>query len=316
VVIDGLLALANRGHPSEQAPIDAASLVIGCEELLRSVLPSHVVLYLHAPTGCLASTVLPCCIGEAQLRQVLLNLCAHARDNISSWLDGRPGRIELRLERRAEPIACVAIVVRDDGRPASPVALDRLFNPIANSDAESAGSGLMMPLSRALVASYGGTLTANVDVDDMNRLTLILPEVVGVSIMAPGLSEEPAALPPLHILVIEDNDVVRNLCVDVLSSRGFRVTWAECGATGLRHLRQSQPDLAIIDVGLPDMSGLDLVRGLVGHEQALPLVVMSGDPREVTFQSEFEGRPMRFLKKPFRVPDLLKVIEELVRPTL
>jgi CheY-like chemotaxis protein len=164
------------------------------------------------------------------------------------------------------------------------------------------------------VASYGGTLTANVDADDFNRVTLILPELVGLSMTAPGLSEEPTPLPPLHILVIEDNDVVRNLCVDVLSSRGFRVTWAECGAAGLRHLRQGQPDLAIIDVGLPDMSGLDLARGLAGDEQALPLIVMSGDPREVTFHDEFDGRPMRFLKKPFRVPDLLRVIEELVRP--
>jgi two-component system KDP operon response regulator KdpE len=100
----------------------------------------------------------------------------------------------------------------------------------------------------------------------------------------------------------------------VLSSRGFRVTWAECGAAGLRRLRQSQPDIAITDVALPDMSGLDLARGLVGHEQAVPLIVMSGDPREGSFQDELDGRPMRFLKKPFRVPDLLRVIEELVRP--
>jgi DNA-binding response OmpR family regulator len=110
-----------------------------------------------------------------------------------------------------------------------------------------------------------------------------------------------------HILVVEDDDAICRLLSAALEEDGLRVTCAQCGSDALRHLEREEPQLAVIDVGLPDMSGLDVARAAMAAG-VTPLVV-SGHPEQCR-RLEEAGCPC--IAKPYRLAALLARVRALL----
>ncbi len=122
------------------------------------------------------------------------------------------------------------------------------------------------------------------------------------------------------ILVIEDDDATRTFLADNLSADGYDVLVADCAAVGLSLIERKFPDLALVDVGLPDASGLELlrrVRGADGVTSAidpdLPLLVISGRATELDRVRGFDRGADDYLCKPFSYPELRGRIAALLR---
>ena len=122
------------------------------------------------------------------------------------------------------------------------------------------------------------------------------------------------------ILVVEDDDATRTFLADNLSADGYALLVADCTSDGLRLLESKFPDLAIVDVGLPDGSGLDLVErvraadGLASRaDPATPLVVLSGRGTELDRLRGFERGADDYLAKPFSYGELRARVEALLR---
>ncbi len=110
-----------------------------------------------------------------------------------------------------------------------------------------------------------------------------------------------------RILVIDDNELLRESAVRILSSAGYDVLGARSGAEGIRIWRESGADLVLTDVRMPDIDGLQLILELRAAAPRLPVILMSGDPgtsahrlRDITGPG-----PVSFLAKPFRMAQLL-----------
>ena len=122
------------------------------------------------------------------------------------------------------------------------------------------------------------------------------------------------------ILVVEDDDATRTFLADNLTADGFELLVADCARDGARLMETKFPDLALIDVGLPDGSGLDLVRrvreadGLASRvDPRTPLLVISGRDGELDRIRGFERGADDYVCKPFSYPELRCRVAALLR---
>ena len=105
------------------------------------------------------------------------------------------------------------------------------------------------------------------------------------------------------VLVIEDDRLVRRLLRSVLPARGFIVTEAETGGAGLDMLKTQAPDVIVLDLGLPDMNGLGLLRHIRGDHN-IPIVVLSYTGAVTTKVEALESGASDYVTKPFNADEL------------
>jgi DNA-binding response OmpR family regulator len=122
------------------------------------------------------------------------------------------------------------------------------------------------------------------------------------------------------VLLVDDDPLVRGFLADNLIADGYAVIGAETLGEGLRQLERSKPDVAVIDVGLPDGSGLELIArvraaGEAGSrlDPSLPLLVLSGRGDELDRVRGFDRGADDYVVKPFSYPELRRRIEALLR---
>ena len=128
--------------------------------------------------------------------------------------------------------------------------------------------------------------------------------------------------PDPTVLLVEDDPLVRGFLADNLIADGFAVVSAETLGEGLRRLGLAPPDLVIVDVGLPDGSGLELVArvraaGRTGTrvDPSLPVLVLSGRGAELDRVRGFDRGADDYVVKPFSYPELRRRVEALLRRT-
>jgi two-component system KDP operon response regulator KdpE len=121
--------------------------------------------------------------------------------------------------------------------------------------------------------------------------------------------------PPLRVLVIDDEPPIRKLLRMGLSTQGYRVIEAEDGKTALDHMRE-KPDLVILDLGLPDMQGLELLRAVRTRDEGVPIVVLSSRSDESAKVQALDLGADDYVTKPFGMDELLARIRAALRHQL
>jgi DNA-binding response OmpR family regulator len=124
------------------------------------------------------------------------------------------------------------------------------------------------------------------------------------------------------VLLVEDDALLQTFLADNLAADGFTVMTAESVADGLRLAAYRRPDLALVDVGLPDGSGLELLARVRGADRAssrlepgLPIVVLSGRTSELDRIRAFDRGADDFVAKPFSYGELRRRLDALLRRT-
>jgi two-component system, NarL family, sensor histidine kinase EvgS len=128
----------------------------------------------------------------------------------------------------------------------------------------------------------------------------------------PAEDNRPQPLPSsgLRIMVVEDDDIVRELFSRYLCTKGHQVTGACSGEEGLKLFRSGHFDLIVMDLSLMDMSGLDLSRRIKKNDKHTRIILCSGCELQQRQQELHEAGINAFLQKPVRMADLSRVIEE------
>ncbi|MBV8754855.1 MAG: response regulator transcription factor, partial [Hyphomicrobiales bacterium] len=121
--------------------------------------------------------------------------------------------------------------------------------------------------------------------------------------------------PPLRVLVIDDEPPIRKLLRMGLSTQGYRVIEAQDAKAALDHLRE-KPDLVILDLGLPDMQGLELLRAIRTRDEGVPIVILSSRSDESAKVQALDIGADDYLTKPFGMEELLARIRAALRHQL
>jgi len=153
--------------------------------------------------------------------------------------------------------------IKDHGVGIAPDMLESIFEPFTqiNTSLHRAGGGLGLGLAvaRGLVEQHGGSITAHsVGLGHGTEFVVRLPLSSAASV-ALDETRAPTA-PPRRIVVVEDHEDAREMLLELLSLQGHRVEGAGDGRAGLRLIVDSAPDIALIDVGLPELDGYEVAR--------------------------------------------------------
>ena len=285
-----------------------------CSSSIRPLAARHHIQTIFGGDQCACDCDLVLA-DRQRLKQVLLNLLANAVKY------NRPGgSVTVRCART--PDNRVRLTVSDTGRGISPERMKRLFLPFERLGAESTdieGTGIGLALSRGIVAALNGELGVESVEGEGSTFWLILPSAVRTSPASP----EPALLPPPTIdlerptqrmlLYIEDQDLNLRLVERILAPRSeYRLVTAMQGGLGLDIAREHHPDLILLDLNLPDMTGDEVLRRLKGDPQVqhIPVIMVSADAMGDRIEQLLAMGAAGYLTKPYKVSEFLRVIAE------
>jgi PAS domain S-box-containing protein len=302
---DQLLAYAGRGGAGTTR-IEPAALV---EELLRIIAPS-------IPQGIRISVDIPPKLAvrgdPAQLRQVVLNLINNARDAIV----GRGGEISVRAEAvkldgnptpddilTAPAGSFVLLDVADNGAGMDAETRRHVFEPFFTTKPTGHGLGLAAVLG--IVRTHGGGIRVRSMPGTGARFQILWP----AAITAPMMSAVPTS-PTIArtVLVIDDEDLVRDVLARMIEELGYAVVTAPNGKSGLELVETLTIDAVLVDLTMPLMSGADVVTALRQRRPGLPVVVCSGYDRDSRGPIQAEA----YLAKPFRMDALERTLAKLL----
>jgi PAS domain S-box-containing protein len=230
------------------------------------------------------------------LEQVITNLVFNARDAI----DGS-GTIHIAVACAEVDSKHVRISVFDDGPGIAPSVLGRIFEPLFTTKRN--GTGLGLAIARRLMEGQGGSLTAENRPTGGSAFHLLVQESE-----APASSLAPAAFATpgvQRILLVEDDFSVGTGLETLLNLEGFETTWVRAAGEACEAARRMRPQVAIIDVNLPDGNGVDLIPLLRAEHEDLPIVLSTG---HVELNLASAKKRILSLMKPYELDDLLTAI--------
>jgi signal transduction histidine kinase/CheY-like chemotaxis protein len=244
-----------------------------------------------------------------RLEQVLANLL-----NNSAKYTEPGGRIWLSAESEGGE---VVLQVRDTGIGIPPHMLGRVFDLFMQAhptlDRAEGGLGIGLTLVRRLVEMHGGRVEVRSDGPGKgSTFTVRMPLTEGGA-LAPASEEapaEPPAPPPKHVLVVDDNRDAAEMLTLMLRLDGHEVRVAHDGAEALREVRDWTPEVVLLDIGLPGMSGYEVARHLLGGNGApRPLLVaMTGYGQDEDRRRSREAGFTHHLVKPVDPQELRQLL--------
>lgn len=269
-------------------------------------------------------------IDSVQLERVLLNLVTNARDAMPDG--GRlilatralePGS-ESTLGAAAHDDRAVTITVCDDGVGMDAATLAAAFEPFFTTKPAAFGIGLGLSTAYGIVHSSGGTIRADSEPGCGTTVEIVLPARLSEVHAPRALAAAPtsrtvartqgSAGAQRSVLILEDNACTRLAISTLLRDAGYRVLTAASAADAERlswdpaSEHAVRPDVAVIDLGLPDESGCAFAARLRARFPGLPVVFMSGDPD----RGQVAAPGDVFLSKPFELEELARLVRELV----
>jgi two-component system CheB/CheR fusion protein len=233
-----------------------------------------------------------------RLQQVLSNLLRNA-------IKFTPAGGRIRVRSRRDGDSC-AVEISDSGAGIDSEFLPRAFSPFEQADkshARKAGLGLGLAICKTIVDLHGGAITARSEGKDRGATFVVrLPAIISVGaarmVKEPAAPEEPRCIKPLRILLVEDDADTARVMRWLLTADGHVVQLASDVAAGLKLAAAHNFDLLLSDLGLPDGSGLDLMRTLRQEGSTLPGIVLSGYGEEEDLARSREAGFAAHLVKP------------------
>jgi PAS domain S-box-containing protein len=299
--------------------LDLNEVIGGMESMLRRLLGEHIRLETRLARG---TVLLNADLG--QLEQVILNLVVNARDAmpVGGRLRLETADVELSQADAGSadlpPGPYVRLAVEDTGTGMAPEVMERLFEPFFTTKELGKGTGLGLATVHGIVHQSGGHIRAESEPGKGSRFTVLLPRA--------GLDAEalPAPSPRKErrtgrrgseiVLLVEDEENIRNPAVEILESRGYNVLSAADAAEALAvaEAHRGPIHLLVTDVVMPGLSGSQLALQLAPRRPEMRVLYVSGYPEDAIAHHGVLDAWKHFLQKPFAPGKFLDKVREVL----
>jgi len=297
---------------------DLNEVVLGVGALVERVI-GDAVSFAVTP----AASPLYVRLDAAQIEQVLLNLAVNAKDAMPdggvltisvSECHVEPGDV---APATMAPGRYARIAVTDTGSGMTAEVREKAFEPFFTTKESGKGTGLGLATVYGLMQQHEGHIELESEPGRGTTFHLYLPVAPeGAGEEAPGEPEkdsgEPGASPLASILVVDDEEVVRDFLSEGLAPLGFSVRAAASGLEARDLFRSARDgfDVLLTDVEMPGLNGIDLAVELKRRDPGLKVILMSGYSERIERGCVPEGVAEAFLRKPIKIPELLETIRE------
>jgi PAS domain S-box-containing protein len=297
--------------------LDLRTVVRDVEGLLRRLLGEDVELTTLAPASLGRVRADP-----VQVEQVLMNLAINARDAmpqggrlVIETTDVEMDRTSVREGVTVEAGRYVMLAVSDTGHGMDKATQARVFEPFFTTKEVGKGTGLGLSTVYGIVQQSGGYVWLYSEVGRGTTFKICLPRVEAAA--EPATAAPPAPSLPRGagtLLIVEDEDGVRELLQELLESAGYHVLAAERPSVALQvaESHAGHIDLLISDVILPEMTGPDLARELAARRPAMKVLFLSGYTPGIIADKGYAAVEEQFLQKPFTADALEAKVREIL----
>ena len=300
---------------------DLNQIVRSFVPLLRRTIREDVRIDLELPP-----TLDPVRVDVGQIEQVIMNLVVNAQDAMPEGGAIRLATGALVLDKDhadshgdVQPGPYVLLKVSDTGFGMSQEVREQIFHPFYTTKTDGQGTGLGLATTYGIIKQHGGHVNVDSAVGKGATFTIFLPAVEVADV---HLEENPA---PQHeeelatgcgrLMVVEDNEMVRELAVDILCREGYTVHSAESGGKCLEELRSegTAVDLLVTDVVMPAMNGKALYNEARALIPGLKVLYMSGYTENVIASQGVLDEGIAFIQKPFTPKALVAKVREVLQ---
>jgi CheY-like chemotaxis protein len=237
---------------------------------------------------------------EAELREVFINL-------INNALDAMPqgGRLTIKTFKKDHSIG---VTVKDTGIGIPQDMRERIFDPFFTTKGPRS-TGLGLSVSYGIINRHRGTITVDSVEGEGTTFTIRLPISEGM------VKEEKSELMPVtqkkaRILVVEDEEGVRNVLKDILTAAGHEVEIAYDGIQGIELFKKKEFDLVFTDLGMPVMSGWLVAEKVKSINKMIPVALITGWNVDLKESEMKTNNVDLIIKKPFAVNQVLRLVQE------
>jgi len=314
-----MLAFGRRQVLNPQS-CDLNAVVITMEEMLQRLIGEDIVMELL-----LAPEQLTVMADVGQIQQVLMNLVTNARDAMPA---GGELTIRTRLYRednaddhqqsRRETGAQFALLsVSDTGIGMDADTMQKIFDPFFTTKPVGKGTGLGLAMVFGLIAQHEGTITVESSPGQGSTFFVKLPSVEYTG--SPVEEADPRS-PNLKshqggkILLVEDNDISRQVFIEILQDAGYSVITAANGEDAVAIYRKNYDriDLVILDVIMPRMNGREALEIIKGEGHPVRYLFMSGYTADIIHSKGKLEKELNFIAKPVVIDDFLSKIRSIL----
>ncbi|HYH84479.1 MAG TPA: ATP-binding protein, partial [Pyrinomonadaceae bacterium] len=299
---------ARQRRDQDFVPIDVDQLMLEVAEITRprwkdAAEARNVHIKLVRQIGSNAFIM-----GDAgELREVLVNMVFNAVDAMPQG-----GTITLSTQEAGGE---VEIRVADTGAGMSEEVRSRVFDPFFTTKGKG-GMGLGLSVSYGIIRRHEGTVEVESQVGHGTTFRVRFIKVGEAA--SPAKTVAPVSLPSrreggLRILVVDDEDYVRELLADILEREGCEVALASEAREALQLFEPGEFDAVFTDVGLPGMSGWELARAVRERDEEVALAVITGWGDTVSPEEQTEAQADWIVPKPFSVERIIGLVQEVAQ---
>jgi len=307
-----------RGVEGERVALQPKHLIKEIVKILRETLPKSIEFNFTIPNDLWIISA-----DTTQMHQVLMNLCVNARDAMPEG-----GSISIKAENvfvdenyarmhlEAKPGRFVMINVSDTGPGMSPEIQSRIFEPFFTTKEMTKGTGLGLSTALTIVKSHGGFINVYSELHKGSNFALYLP-----ALDAPGGVEASALQTDLPlgkgelILVVDDEESIREITRSTLETFGYNVMTASDGTEALALYADKKNEIALVltDMVMPFMDGPATIRALQRMNPKVRIIAASGlGAGQRAGEGALEGVSV-FLNKPYTAEKLLKALARVLK---
>ena len=311
-----LLAFS-RKQLLELKVVDLNAVITDMERLLRPLIGENIELVTH-----LAQETARTRADASQLEQVLMNLVVNARDAVAEngKITIESANVEVRPNMGEpwfiQPGRYSVISVTDNGHGMDKETLMRVFEPFFTTKEKGKGTGLGLSTVYGIVKQSNGYVFAESQPGVGTTFHVYLPRVEDtMEELIPALKQEAENNGTETVLLVEDEESVRELVQVTLSARGYKVLEAANGEAGLRIAAgiEGPIDILVTDVMMPGMGGRELAKRLCIMRPEMCVLYLSGYAEDAVASPGGLGPGTAFLQKPFTLQNLAKKVREVLR---
>jgi PAS domain S-box-containing protein len=311
----------SRRAPAECRPVNLGSVVREVTALFSQTIDRRIEV-----TCSIADDLLPAFVDPNQVHQVLMNLCVNARDAIVEsleaeqksgrrpltgyWIYARAENVEVdddycRIFPYARKGRYIRLSIGDNGAGMDEATQRRVFEPFFTTKKMGRGTGLGLSTVYGIIKQHNGWINLESRAGKGTTFCVFFPE-------ASGLPEEASALPETApsgrgketVLFADDEELIRDLGRQVMEMHGYTVFLAEDGLQAIDLFRSNREtiDLVVLDLTMPQRSGMEVFRAIRNIDPGMRVILSSGSPPA-------EPAPgTTFLPKPYRADMLAMAV--------
>jgi PAS domain S-box-containing protein len=313
---DQLLTFARRRHMDAHI-IQLNELVVSITDMLRRTLGEHIAL-----STSLARDVWLTRADPSQFQSAIVNMAVNARDAMP---EGGRLVVETRniqldadhvdIHSELKPGHYVQLSISDTGTGMPPEVRDRVFEPFFTTKEKGRGTGLGLAMVYGFVKQSGGHLTLYSEVGQGTTINLYFPRSNGAP-SVPAAERKGHVDPQARetILVVEDDERVRQLTIRRLTMIGYQVVEAGDGPTALDILRREQAiDLVFTDLIMPGgLSGREVAIQARQLRPGIKVLLTSGYADELVRGDDLQRERLTVLRKPYQLADLVAALRDIL----